>query len=361
MLWPVGHKQRNRNCEQQFFGSAGIPDGVGKVAGVAMLMISERMLFKRKQKNRRLGREHVLDVKLRSGQVRKNRIRLAALSFGGLFFLCFSLYVVWRGFEWGLNRLVYQNSAFTIQQLDIKTDGVVSVRQLCRWAGLGPHENLFALDLARVKRNLELVPLIESASVERVPPRMLRIRVVEREPIAQVNTIRPRTGGGIELTSFHLDANGYVMVPIEPGQRATPVPGTNESLPVISGIDQRELQAGRRLDGEALQAALRVIMAFQESPMAGLADLKWLDISTPQVITVRTGQASEITLGFLDQEQQLRRWRAVFDLGQRLGKAIATLDLAITNSLPLKWHDPETLPPTLPTPVKPTRVKKTHV
>lgn len=319
------------------------------------------MFFKLKHKNRRLGREHVLDVKLRSGQVRRTRIRLAVLSLGALFFLFFSLYVLWRSFEWGLNRLVYENSAFTIQQLDVKTDGVVSVRQLCRWAGLGPHENLFALDLARVKRNLELVPLIECASVERVPPRMLRIRVVEREPIAQVNAIRPRSGGGIEMTSFQLDAHGYVMVPIEPGQRATRVPGTNEILPVISGIDQRELQPGRRLDGEALQAALRVILAFQESPMAGLADLRWLDISTPQVITVRTGQASEITLGFLDVEQQLRRWRAVFDLGQRLSRAIATLDLAITNSVPLKWHDPEMLPPTLPTPAKPSRVKKSHV
>jgi hypothetical protein len=132
-------------------------------------------------------------------------------------------------------------------------------------------------------------------------------------------------------------------------------------LPVILGLDQRDLQPGRRLGGEALQAALRVIIAFQESPMAGLADLKWIDISTPQVLTIRTGQASEVTLGLADLEQQLRRWRAIFDLGQKLGKAIATLDLAITNSVPLKWHDPDSLPPSLPTPSKPMRVKKNHV
>src|SRR6185436_165391 len=133
----------------------------------------------------------------------------------------------------------YENSAFTIQQLDVKTDGVIALAQLCRWAGLKPHQNLFALDLTRVKRNLELIPLIESVSVERVPPRMLRIRVIEREPIAQVNAIRPRSGGGIETTVFHLDADGYVMVPLEAGERATPPVGTNEILPVISGIDQR--------------------------------------------------------------------------------------------------------------------------
>jgi cell division septal protein FtsQ len=320
------------------------------------------MFLKRKLTNRRLGREYVLDVKLRSGQVRKARLRLAAISLGVLFLLFFGLYVLWRSSEWGLTQLVFENSAFTIQQLDVKTDGVIAVGQLCRWAGLKPHENLFALDLTRVKRNLELISLIESVSVERVPPRMLRIRVIEREPIAQVNAIRPRSGGGgIETTVFQLDAEGYVMVPLEAGQRATLLAGTNETLPVISGIDQRELQPGRRLSGESVQAALRVILAFQESPMAGLADLKWIDITAPQILTVRTGQANEVTLGLVDLEQQLCRWRAVFDLGQKLGRVIATLDLAITNSIPLKWHDPESLPPTLPIPTKPMRVKKSHV
>ena len=35
------------------------------------------MWFRRKQKNRRLKRGHVLDVRLRSEQVRATRIRLA--------------------------------------------------------------------------------------------------------------------------------------------------------------------------------------------------------------------------------------------------------------------------------------------
>jgi cell division septal protein FtsQ len=319
------------------------------------------MFLKRKLTNRRVGREYVLDVKLRSGQVRKARLRFIAMSLAAIFVLFFGLYVLWRTCEWGLSRLVYENSAFAIQQLDVKTDGVIALGQLCRWAGLKPHENLFALDLTRIKRNLELIPLIESVSVERVPPRMLRIRVIEREPIAQVNAIRPRTAGGIETFTFHLDSDGYVMAPLESNQRAIPLAGTNEILPVISGIDPRELQPGRRLSGESLQAALRVILAFQESPMAGLADLKWIDISTPQVLTVRTGQANEVTLGLVDLEQQLRRWRAVFDLGQKLGRVIATVDLAITNNIPVKWHDPESLPPTLPIPSKPMRPKKNHV
>ena len=49
------------------------------------------MWFKREQgKNRRLHRHHVLDVKLRSDQVRANRVRLARISF----------VVVLRNFFW---------------------------------------------------------------------------------------------------------------------------------------------------------------------------------------------------------------------------------------------------------------------
>jgi cell division septal protein FtsQ len=55
-----------------------------------------------------------------------------------------------------------------------------------RWSGVREGENLLGLDLARVKRDLELVPLIRSAAVERVPPNTLRIRVSEREPLARV-------------------------------------------------------------------------------------------------------------------------------------------------------------------------------
>src|ERR1039458_8448565 len=141
---------------------------------------------KRKPKNRRLGRQQVLDVKLRSSQVRAARTRFTAISLGAVFAALFGLYLVYRAGEWALNRLVYENKAFAIAEVEVQTDGVISVDQLRRWAGVKPAENLLALDLAQVKRDLELVPLVQSVSVERVLPHTLRIRIIEREPIAQV-------------------------------------------------------------------------------------------------------------------------------------------------------------------------------
>ena len=231
--------------------------------------------------------------------------------------------LLYRGGDWALNRLVYENKAFAIQEIDVQTDGVIGLDQLRRWTGVKPEDNLLALDLARVKRDLEMVPLVKSVAVERILPHTLRIRITEREPIAQVNLPRPGAKGGLELSVYYLDAEGWIMLPLEPRQRATPLSQSGDSLPVISGISPNAMQPGRRLVAPQVQAALQLLAAFEESPMSGLVDLKRVDVSAAEVLVVTTGQGSEVIFGLTDFEQQLRRWHAVFELGQKAGTVIA--------------------------------------
>jgi len=161
------------------------------------------MWFKRKQQNtnRRKHRNHVLDVKLRSDQVRANRVRLTMISTLVVAGPLLAIYLLWRAGEAALNVFVYENADFAIQQIDAQTDGVIAPEQLRRWAGVKPGANLIGLDLAAVKRNLELVSVIDSVSLERVLPRTLKIRVTERTPIAQVNL--PRTDGANGIPIEH--------------------------------------------------------------------------------------------------------------------------------------------------------------
>jgi cell division protein FtsQ len=302
------------------------------------------MWFRHKQRNRRLSRGHVLDVKLRSGQVRATRLRLATMALGVTFGTFFGLYLLWRAGEWALDRLVYENQTFAIREVDIQTDGVISADQLRRWAGVKAGENLLALDLARVKRDLELVPLISSVSLERVLPRTLRIRVTEREAVAQVNVPRASRQGGIEVAVFHLDSEGYVMVPLDPRQRTTPLNQTNDVLPVLTGVRLTEIQPGQCVESPQVRSALRLVAEFACSPMAGLVDLGRIDVGASEVLVVTTAQGSEVTFGLNDLERQLRRWREIHDLGQRQGKNLATLDLAVTNSIPARWLEASALP-----------------
>lgn len=318
--------------------------------------------FKRKPTNRRFTREHVLDVKLRSDKARSARTRVIALSLGVVFTLVAAAFILFKGSQWALNEMVYSNPAFQIRQLDVQTDGIIMPEQLVRWSGVRIGENLMELDLTRVKRELELNPAIQAVSVERILPGTLRVRVSEREPTAQVNVPRPRQGGGIEIGVFHLDPDGFVMLPLEPRYCSVPpAQAGDQTLPIIYGLNPNDLQAGKRVQTPQLRAALSLIEAFVESPMAGLVDIKRIDIASPEVLTATTGQGSEITFGLSGIDQQLRRWREIFELGQRNNKAIATLDLAVSNNIPARWLEASTVPAVTPKLPKPSRNKKKHV
>lgn len=314
--------------------------------------------FNRKPKNRRLGRMHVLDVKLRSDQIRQTRMRAIALGLGVLLGTFAIGAGVWFGGAWLLNQVIYRNPAFAIRDVEVQTDGVIAPTQLRRWANVRPGQNLLALDIARVKRDLEMVPAIESVAVERVLPRTLRIRVNERDPVVQVAVPRMGTGGTLENLIFHLDRSGVLMLPLNPAQRTKPFLQADDSLPVLSGLKQMDLRPGRSVDSPAAQAALQLAAEFAYSPMGGLVDLKRIDVSSPDVLVVTTGQGSEVTFALENIEQQLRRWRQVHEEGFRNGKgALASLDLSVANNSPARFLDPKIIPPA-PKPVKPPRNKQ---
>ena len=320
------------------------------------------MFFKRKQRNRRHSRGYVLDVKLSASQRRETRLRRLTLFLGSSLLLFLTVFIVWRGGEFLLRRFVYENPAFAIRALQIETDGVLSTEQIRTWAGVRMGDNLLALDLARVERDLKLVPAIESVSLERVLPGGLLVRVTEREPVAQVALPQAHAANGYEGGVCTLDANGYFMFPVEAVQRATPAVQTNDHLPIIVGIPARDVRPGRQSETPQVLAALALVRDFERSPMAGVVDLKQIDVATPGALVVTTGQGNELTFGLSDFDAQLRCWRLVHDYSQRFGKHINALDLMVANNAPMLWTDASGLiPPPAPKRPKISPYKKKHV
>lgn len=316
------------------------------------------MFFRRKYRNRRHWRGHVLDVKLSSSQRREHRTRrLAWLLVGSTIFFG-AVYGGWRGIGALIEKCVYNNDSFAITRLEIETDGVIAAEQLRSWAGVRPGANLMRLDLARVKRDLEMAPAIESVAVERALPGTLRIHVTEREPIAQVMLVRQDGSPGGRYT---LDAQGHFMLPIEPSQRAMPPAQTNDSLPELVGIQAQDIRPGRASEAPQVHAALGLVRAFNRSPMLGLVDVKHIDVRQAGALVLTTRQGNEVTFSLGDFEPQLRRWRTVHDHASRFGRHITTLDLAVGNNCPMQWVDASGVSPAPPRPLKPSAYKKKHV
>ena len=319
------------------------------------------MWFKREQKNRRHSRGHVLDVKVRSEQVRGTRIRMATAAFALVFGTLFGLYLFWRTGEWALDKFVYENSEFAVQQVNVQTDGKISEDQIRRWSGVKLGENLIALDLATVRRNLQLVSAINSVSVERILPRTLSIRVTTRDAIAQVNVPCADSKNGVAISVFQLDPEGFVIQPLDPKLRVVPLAQAGSSIPVLTGLNVFQLQPGRRVEPPQALAALKLICAFERSSMAGLVGLQRIDVSQPQVIIVTTTQGSEITFGLDNLQQQLARWREIYDLGRQMNKTIASADLAVANNVPVHWTDAVSPPGVAPETLNPKNSRRKNV
>jgi len=327
------------------------------------------MLFKRKFKNRMRGRNHVLDVKLSTQQVRAMQFRWLGIGLSILSGVFIVLFVFWQGGRWLLDKFVYENAAFAIERINVQTDGVILPDQLRRWAMVKSGVNLLALDLARVKRDLELVPLIQSATVERVLPRTLHIRVTEREPVARIilmekagSIATAEAPNGYSARIYEIDETGFVMPPLDPKWRGKPSEIAPENLPIISGVTARDLRPGRQVESEQVKAALKFLAEFERSPMAGLVDFQRIDISGPETLRVYTGQGSEVLFPLAGLDTQLKRWRLIWDQSQRWGKSIATLDLSIPNNVPLRLMESAPLPkPVASKSIKTLRTKKKHV
>jgi len=300
-----------------------------------------------KRKNRAFKQRHVLDVKVERRQAIRHRVRVATLAASLSLGTIFAIYLLWRVGDWSMTRFIYENDAFAVHEIDLQTDGIIAPEQLRRWAGVKKGQNLFALDLARVKRDLELVPAIETVAVERVLPHTLKIRVVEREPLAQIQ-------------SYLLDASGVAILPLELFQRSIP-PQTSERCPSITGISLNEVRAGRAVESPQVRAALQFLQAFERSPMAPLVDIARIDVSAPDVLQVTTAQQNEITFTPDQFDKQLNRWWLVHTKGQEQARQIATLDLSVEKHIPLRWLDTAAVPPTTLKQKKISPYKKKHV
>src|ERR1051325_6166925 len=94
-----------------------------------------------------------------------------------------------------MREAVYKNPRLAIERIDIETDGVLSPEKIREWARVKKGDNLLSLDLSRLKRDLELHPLVESAAAEKILPRHLRISITERKPLAVVYLYRAGAAG----------------------------------------------------------------------------------------------------------------------------------------------------------------------
>lgn len=288
-----------------------------------------------RKKNRRRERRHVLDVKLSSNQVRRRRAQLGLSALFAIIFLSVTIYGLWRGGWWAVQRFVYHNDQLQIREFDVRTDGVINIERLKEWSGVRLGDNLFAVDLNAIQRHLEMQGMIRKAILERVLPGTLRLQVFEREPLALVRLHFSNGKKGIVAREYGVDEAGRV-IPLDPSVVRPETVQSWARLPRLTGLDDQGVIPGKNLTNELAHAALDFVTAFNNSAMKRLLQLATIDLSGQDVLQLQTSQGNRVDVLDHDFPRQLARWEAIHRYCASSRVSYAWVDLSPTNNIPLR-------------------------
>lgn len=317
--------------------------------------------WRRRRRNEFERHDEILEVKARTDVRRAERLK-----FTGRFLLVAGLMVtgaiLWRECRsFILEGWMYQTPMYALRDYQIETDGVLTRAEIEQTAAVRPSQNVLALDLPLIRDRLKLHPRIEEAFVERVLPGTLRLTIRERIPVARIRVLAK---DGVDV-QYLLDESGYPMPPLQAGRVSPEAVAAESALPVILGATSNDFSPGRATQQPEVLSALRFLAAFDRSDLAGHTDLLSIDLSHRGVLYLTTSQGGTIGLRPEGYEQQLLDWQRIWQEGARAGKSIASLDLAVSRNIPLRWSEPAASPagpaPVEKRPIKPKRIRRNHV
>jgi cell division protein FtsQ len=253
------------------------------------------------QKERR--GQHVLDVAVRSQQaVRQRKQRMLGLISKAL--LCLALLVgVYYGVTRAVAMLLLKNPEYNIADLQVQTDGSLSSDTVLAAADLHKGTNIFLVSLGRAQARVEAIPQVEKAQVTRQLPNRIVIEINERKPVAW---IAPERGAATrqEVTSssqsFLVDAHGLLLQP----RKLMP---QDYFLPIIRNYTGGPRSDGQESDGDEIKAALDLLHAEQDSPLAARFQIQEIDLAKHFGIEVTDRDGLQVLFGLDDMDKQLKR------------------------------------------------------
>ena len=257
----------------------------------------------------------------------------------------------WKGVRATVDTFLLRNDAFALRHFELRTDGWLSREQVLRWTDVQAGENMWALDLAQIKRNLEMASVVRTAVVERIIPDRLRVWIWERRPVFKAYFLSPdqERKGRMTLKPYMIDSSGFVFLPKAGGSEELERESFWHRLPELTGISGLRLIPGERAKSEQVDFAIQTLAAFRDSSMADRIQIRSIDVSKRQVLVVKTSDRQEVTLGRGEivlgearQEKKLatqfRRWEIMLNKARRENMRLISLDLSVKNNHPFQWE-----------------------
>jgi hypothetical protein len=255
------------------------------------------------------------------------------------------------GGRWLYRQSLVENTEFKLQKLVIFTDGALTPKHLAEVAGVKAGTNMLSLDLEQIRESLEALPLVESATIERLFPSDLEIRITERRPIAWLACAEEGVLPFTAETGVLLSDDGVAL-------KCDIVLPQFERLPVIS-VNEMPDPATTGMSGLAEGPALRNLPAalelleksrtklanfsgFSEN-VTELLEIVEIQLYSAYSLTCIYNQDLRVTFAPTEIDRQLQDLEWILSETNSAGRRLSTVNTMMSRNIPVTFHD-TTLP-----------------
>jgi len=279
---------------------------------------------------RQRRQQHLLDVRVRSHKATQHRNKriLVVLSKVLLSFLVLAGIVF--GVRYGSKRLFFENPDYRLSKIEVHTDGTLQREQVLQAAGLREGENIFSVNLSRVRDQLQQLAQVDEVEVVRSMPGEIGIKITERRPIAWITSEKQMTDPFGEDAAFLVDARGVVMKEKELLPQYL-------GLPVISGCSNEGLVAGRVVDSSEVKSALELLRLSTRSFMQTRFQMREIDVSKGYGLFVTDKNHTRVIFGFDNLEVQLQRLEQLLVWADNSNRELETVNLMVQRNIPVTF------------------------
>jgi len=282
---------------------------------------------------RQRRQQHLLDVRVRSRRASHHRnwriLILLSKTALGIAFCAGSYY----GIRQGLSHFFFDNPDYRLSTIAVQTDGTLQRDQILKSAQLSEGLNIFSVNLARVRDQLQQLAQVDEAQVERKMPNEIDIHITERKPIAWITSEKAISDPFVSDAAFLVDARGILM-------KEKKLLPEYLALPLITGCSSEALVPGKTIDSFEAKAALELLRLTTTSFMQTRFQIREVDVSKGYCLLVTDKNHTQVMFGFENLATQMQRLEQFLIYSDDSHREIETVDLLVARNIPVTFTKP---------------------
>lgn len=235
------------------------------------------------------------------------------------------------GAKSGMRKFFIENEEFRLKEVKLETNGELTEEQFVELSGIDLTATLFAIRLREIRERMLVRPGIVSVELSRRLPGTLRVKILERVPIAWLEC-RPLGIVGRDPASGLLLDEGGVCFPCEDwmGEKARALP-----VVLVSQAKEGDVTIGKQLRHHEAKRALELIKLSQRKLMGADWTLPVVAVRNDYSLEAAVSSGALAVFGMYDHERQLENLGTLLRETEGLAEPMAVVNLIPERNIPV--------------------------